>query len=323
MPQTHSTILVTGGCGYLGSQLIRDLVTDAHFDGCKVRILDNLRQGQVHALMDLPGAGRYEFIEGDILDPALLHLALQDVDAVIHLAAVVRTPLSFENPAWIEQVNHWGTAHLVEACLAAQVQRLIFTSTSVVYGPGGPHAETDSCHPQGAYAQSKLAAEQNVVGAIERGLPATILRLGTIYGLAPIMRFDAVTNRFSYLAGVRRALTVYGGGQQRRPLIHVRDASAAIRIVLAVSPPEPIFNAVSASVSVLELIEAIRRAKPDVEVHYTEQDIRTHFSFAATNTALLATGWRPTVDLADGVYELLNHFTSLERIAHFAREVDE
>ena len=70
---------------------------------------------------------------------------------MVHLAAVVRTPLSFDHPAWTEQVNHWGTARLVEQCLEAGATRFVFTSGASVYGPGGPFDETPVCQPMGPY----------------------------------------------------------------------------------------------------------------------------------------------------------------------------
>ena len=219
------TILVTGGCGYLGSRLIRDLANDKQLGGVTIRILDNFQSGHQQALMGLPKEGRYQFIEGDILDPSIVRLALQGVDAVIHLAAIVTTPMSFDRPVWMEQVNRWGTIHLVDACLQAGVQRFIYASSAAVYGPGGPFSEVGPCHPLGPYAQSKQRAEVGVLKAAERGLMPTILRFGSIFGLAPVTRFDAVINHFVYLTGIGRPLTVYGDGQQSRPFIYVRDAS--------------------------------------------------------------------------------------------------
>jgi len=308
---TPTTVLVTGGCGYLGSQLIRDLARRLP-RAPVIRILDNMRQGQIQALLDLPAA-TYEFIEGDLLDPSVLRLALRGVDAVVHLAALVRTPLSFENPAWLEQVNHWGTAQLVEACLDQEVTRLVFTSTAAVYGPDGPHREDGPCRPQGAYAQSKLAAERVLLTARSRGLTPTILRVGTLYGLAPVTRYDAVVNRFTYLAGIRQPLTVYGDGQQRRPVIHVRDAAAAVCHALQTDLPRPIYNAVGATVSVLDIVAALRSIRPATPVHFTEQDIRTHVSFAADPAALIATGWQRQVSLTAGMTELLDHFQNIRR----------
>jgi UDP-glucose 4-epimerase len=320
-----STVLVTGGCGYLGSQVIRDL--SHHLPSLTtLRILDNMRPGQMRALMDLPAHVAYEFIEGDLLDPSTLRWALHEVDLVIHLAAVVRTPLSFENPAWLEQVNHWGTAQLVEACLGAGTTRLIFAGTAAVYGPGGPFDERAVCRPQGPYAQSKLAAERVMLAAQARGLQPTLLRLGTLFGLAPVTRFDAVANRFAYLAGICRPLTVYGDGQQRRPLVHVVDAASAIGHFAAhpdAVDPDPIFNVVGSTPSVLEIVEAVQHTAPTTAVHFTEQDIRTHLSFAAANDKLVAQGWAPAFTLADGMHEIIQRFTGLRRFMPHRGDLDE
>ncbi|MCB0153210.1 MAG: NAD(P)-dependent oxidoreductase [Anaerolineae bacterium] len=310
-------VLVTGGLGYLGSQLIRDLAAEPDFAGTTIRILDNLQNENYRALMNLPAGARYQFIEGDILDPAAVRLALREVEAVIHLAAIVRTPMSFERSAWVEQVNHWGTAHLVEACLEAGVAHLILASTTAVHGPGGPFRETDPCFPQGAYAQSKRQAEVAVLAAFERGLQTTILRFGLMYGLAPIVRFEAVPNRFAYLAGVGHPLTVFGTGEQRRSLIHIRDASQAV--CLALRQPQltsgHILNVIDQNSSVLELVEAIRQEKPEVVVRFTEQDIRTHLSFEVDNSAILALGWQPQVSVRVGLAEVVRQFQSLAPLA--------
>jgi UDP-glucose 4-epimerase len=317
-----STLLVTGGCGYLGSRLIRDLARQ-FTTPVTIRILDNVRHGQVRALMDLPTHAAYELIEGDLLDPTILRSAMEDVDAVIHLAAVVRTPLSYDNPAWLEQVNHWGTAQLVEACLMTGVQRLLFTSTTAVYGPAGPHDEESLCRPQGPYAQSKLAAEQVIRNAQERGLQPTILRLGTLFGLAPITRFDAVANRFAYLAGVRHPITVYGDGSQRRPLVHVADASAALIHLLKSPPDEITYNLVSTTASIIEIVEAIHQTASTAVVQFDDQDIRTHISFIADSAKLRDTGWQPKVTLTDGLAEIINHFTAFRRFMPHRGELDD
>lgn len=307
-------ILVTGGLGYLGSQLIRDLVSADVFDGVTVRILDNMQEKYYSSLMNLPEEGHYEFIKGDILDPATLRLALKGVSTVIHLAAIVRTPMSFENPAWMEQVNHWGTAHLVEACLETEVEKFIFASSTAVYGPGGVFAENHPCRPQGTYAQSKQRAEQVVQVASRRGLQTTILRLGTIYGVAPIIRFDAVANRFAYHAGIGRSLTVYGNGEQKRSLIHVKNASEAV--IFSLHQPEltngKVLNVVEQNVSILELTTILQQIKPEVTIQFTEQDVRTHLSFEASNAVLTSLGWKPKIRLKDGLSEIIAQFKNIQ-----------
>ncbi len=307
-PNNSQTVLVTGAAGYLGSQLIRDMGN--LFPQMTIRLLDNMTSGGHQALMQLPPGGRYEFVEGDILDPSAVRLALQGVDTVIHLAAIVSTPMSFENPTWLAQVNHWGTAHLVEACLETDVKRFIFTSTTAVYGPGLGFSETDSCHPQGVYAQSKRQAEKVVLTAAERGLAVMIVRLGTLYGLAPTMRFVSVVNRLAYLAGIKKPVTVYGDGRQMRSILHVRDASDLLCFLLKqpASLLPSIFNGVDQTVSILDVVELLQQLCPDILYRYTEQDIRTHLSFGAAGTAVREVGWQPQISLENGLAELLQQF---------------
>lgn len=306
-------ILVTGAAGYLGSQLIRDLAVEAYGGARTIRLLDNLQRNGLAALMDLPEDGRYEFLEGDILDPLVVRQGLRGVAAVVHLAAVVRTPFSFEHSAWTEQVNHWGTARLVEQCLEAGARRFVLASSASVYGPGGPFLEDATCRPVGPYARSKLGAERAVLEAAGRGLEPTVLRLGTIFGDAPGIRFDSVMNRFAYLAGVGRPLTVYGSGDQVRPVVHVRDVCAAIRFCLDGHSEGvgSMFNVVGENASVTDFIEAVQRVRPDVRVTYTEQDVRTRLSLSLDGGRIERLGWRPRHTVAEGIAAVVARFRSL------------
>ncbi len=306
------TILITGGAGYIGSRLIRDLAHDPAFAGCTIRIYDNLQRETYNSLLNLPAAGcRYQFIEGDIMDNLGMRRALDGVSMVVHMAAIVRTPLAFGPPGWVEQVNHWGTANLVEAATAAGVKYLVYTSSAAVYGPmdsvgGTPFRETDICRPVGLYAESKHRAESQVRAA---RIPATVLRLGTCFGLSAAVRFDAVANRFAYLASIHRALTVFGDGEQIRPMLHVSDASAAIRFALT-HPDQmvgEVYNVVGENASILALVDALRALRPNTSVHYTEQDVLTHLSFAIDGSQLNSRGWYPQISLEVGLVELLEH----------------
>lgn len=307
-----STILVTGGCGYLGSQLIHDLA--GAFPGSTIRILDNLQSNNHHVLTGLPDTADYQFLEGDLLDPAVLRLALEGIDTVIHLAAVVRTPMSFQHPTWVHQVNHWGTSRLVERCLQLGVRRFVFTSSSAVYGPGGPFRETDSCRPIGPYATSKYQAEREVLTAVKRGLEVTILRLGMLFGRASSMRFDGVVNRFAYLAGTGRPLTIHGSGEQRRPVLHVRDAGKALLTVLQQSPAHlhnVIYNVLADNPRILDIASAFQAIRSSIRTRFTEQDVLSHLTFELDGSNFAATGWRPTVSLSDGLLEMLADFRNL------------
>jgi UDP-glucose 4-epimerase len=310
---SEQIILITGGAGYIGSRLIRDLATDPRFANHTIRIYDNLQRHHFCGLMDLPGEGHYEFIEGDILDRLNLERVMQGVRAVVHLAAIVRTPLSFDHPEWTEQVNHWGTASVVEAAINTGVSRLLYTSSASVYGPGGPFRETDVCRPIGPYAISKRRGEEEVWQGGERGLNFTIVRLGTTFGNAPAMRFDAVASRLAYLVGVKRPMVIHGSGNQIRPLIHVQDASAAIRLCLTDSRAErEIINAVTLNPTANEIAQTLQAIVPDTSIRYTDQDILTEIGFEIDSTRLTELGFASQFDLETGLREMLARWTGFQ-----------
>jgi UDP-glucose 4-epimerase len=303
-------ILVTGGAGYIGCQFIRDLATDPRYSDCTIRVYDNLRRDHLCGLMDLPAGGRYEMIEGDILDRLNLERAMLGASVVVHLAAIVSTPLNFDHPEWTEQVNHWGTAAVVECALSTGVSRLLYASSSSVYGPGGPFRETDRCHPVGPYAISKLRGEEQVLRA-----PFTVVRLGTVFGNAPAMRFDGIANRLAYLAGVKRPMVIHGSGEQIRPLIHVRDASAVLRLCLAESKTEgEIINAVTMNPSIQEIAYTLQNIEPRATLRYTDQDILTELSFEVDSTKLMGMGFRPQFGLEEGLGEVVARLSGFEAV---------
>ncbi len=315
-------ILVTGGCGYIGSQFLRDLPGLLRDTELKIRVLDNLQEGRPEALMGLPDDATYEFVEGDILDPSVQRAALRGVDSVVHLAAIVRTPLSFDDPTWVDQVNHWGTTHLLEACLKEDVQDFVFASSAAVYGPGGAYDEDDACDPMGAYATSKHDAEKAVRSAARRGLRTTILRLGTAYGWAPVTRYEAVANRFAFLAGTGRPLTVFGDGSQKRPFIHIQDASEVLGWALSnrEETQNCTLNAMGQNASVTDLVHAIGQNNPDADVRRTEQDVRTHLSFELDDQAIRSLGWSPSVHLADGLGEIVDRLSGFSTPTHLSKK---
>ncbi len=308
----RGAILVTGGCGYLGSRLLRDMAVDPEYAARTVRVLDNLQSGSYRALFDLPPGANFRFIEADLLDPASLRFAMTGIETVVHLAGVVTTPVHVAHDRAMEQVNHWGTSNVASACVESGVQRLVYASSHAVYGAGGPHSEDDPCRPVGSYAMSVQSAEGAVLAAAGRGLATTVLRFGSFYGDAPVPRFFTVANRFGLLAALGKPVTIYGTGHQRRPLISIADASAALRFVLRGGEPLPaVVNVAQANPSVLEIAEAIRRVRPDTQVHFTEQDVLTHLSFEMSSRRLEARGWRPEDRLEDGLGRLMDRFSGV------------
>ncbi len=306
-------ILVTGGCGYLGSKLLEKLGARANLT---IRIFDNLSSGSHQALMDLPTGAKYEFFEGDILDSVALGRALTGVDAVIHLAAVVQTPLSFENPSWIQQVNQFGTTSLVEACLKAGVSRFIYASSTSVYGPDKYATEGDPCRPLGPYAESKHKAENFVLDSVNRGLQPTVLRFGVFTGLAKVTRFETVANKFAFYAGVQRPLTIYGKGEQTRPFLAIEDAAKSILFALdnGQNTGGEVLNVVNDNLSIKDIAEIIKEIHPSASERYVEQDIRTHYNYESDNTKIKKLGWQPSKRIAESLESIITKYSGYQKI---------
>lgn len=306
--------LVTGGCGYLGSHLLRAFAQDARFAGTTVRILDNFSTGRYEALLDLPGGVDFQLIEGDLLDPAACRRALDGVDAVVHLAAIHSPPFAFNHPPATVQVNQWGTARLVEHCHEAGVERLVFASSASVYGNGGPFNEADAPRPVGPYAQSKLGAEHAVLAA--ESLDGTVLRLGMLYGgSAPVIRFDTFPNHFAYLASVGRAISVPGSGAQLRPVLHVEDAARALLFALSHDATSAnTYNVAERDVDLSDAAAIVAKLAPDGRVVETDQEYSQQVSLSVDGSRFASAGWRARQTLEVGLSELMDRMRGLRPV---------
>jgi nucleoside-diphosphate-sugar epimerase len=223
--------LVSGGAGYLGIPAIDEL----HAGGRSVRVLDALLHGDQDELAaDLDARG-VEVVRGDIRDPAARARALVGVGEIVHLAAIVGDPACARDPQLARAVNVEGTAALVAEARAAGVRRFVFASTCSNYGRIAdatvPIAEDGALAPVSLYAEQKVAVEQALLNGAQAPMQVTCLRLATLYGVAPRMRFDLTVNEFTRDLWADRGLEVFGE-QFWRPYVHVRDAARAIRLVL-------------------------------------------------------------------------------------------
>jgi nucleoside-diphosphate-sugar epimerase len=207
---------VTGGLGYLGCIVVERLLEE----GFSVKVLDSMLYGKNIDEKRL----KIELVKDDVRNTEALSKTLEDVEAVIHLAAIVGEPavnLDKENAV---NVNYLATRELSQLASERNL-RLIFTSTCSVYGASSGKLlnERSKVFPLSIYAISKLAAEE----AIEKTKGNfVIFRLGTLFGLSPRMRFDLVVNRFIAQGVQDRKISVFGGSQFR-PFVHVRDVADA------------------------------------------------------------------------------------------------
>lgn len=308
-------VLVTGGCGYIGSRLIRDLASAPGFEGETVRVLDNMMRERYVSLMDLPSQGRYEFIEGDIRKDEDLKRAFHDVDVVIDLAGVTNAPISFERKELTFDVNVTGGKKVVEHAVRSDVDRFVYSSTASVYGPTkGVVDENYPCKPISPYGETKLQAEKFSLDASrENGLNATVLRLGTVFGYSIGMRFDTVVDRFVYLACTEAPLTVWESARkERRPYLHISDSIGAILFALSRHDMNgEIYNVVGENASIDRITEAIKKEVRAVQVLITPSPNLNQVSYELASSKVERLGFHARHSLEEGVKEIVNRFRVL------------
>ena len=219
-PATREKILVVGGAGYLGSVLTRKLLAA----GYSVRVLDSFIYGR-RALEELVGNEHLEIVEGDMRNIHTCVTALDGVSGVVLLAAIVGDPASKVRPAETIETNVLATQALASACRLQHIPRFIYASTCSVYGVGDDMLHEESpLNPVSLYARTKIASEKIILDMGDDYFCPTILRMGTLYGDSPRMRFDLVVNTMAMKSYTDRTINVFGGTQWR-PLLGVEDAA--------------------------------------------------------------------------------------------------
>lgn len=266
-------ILVTGGAGYVGTKLVKQLVQSDLVEA--VLVYDNLSRGNYNLFIGEPivHGEKIKFIQGDILDRRSLKKALKGVDFVFHLAAKVTTPFANTDPHYFEQINHWGTAEVVYSVEESDVRQLIHMSSTSVYGSTNDIVdETSPLNPRTFYGSSKMRAEEHVMRLVSKGR-ATIVRLGNVYGYSKSMRFDAVINRFAFETNFYNRITIQGSGDQHRAFIHVNDLVHDLSRLIEHDNDHGVYNLVSKNLSVLEIADAFKTLRPELEFLFVDQHL--------------------------------------------------
>jgi nucleoside-diphosphate-sugar epimerase len=303
--------LVTGGSGYIGALLVKELQQA----GREVRVLDSLLHGQQDIAAEQQSKG-VEVIRGDVRDADARARALAGAEAVVHLAAIVGDPACARDPQESDDVNVQATRALVADANAAGVERLVFASTCSNYGrmadPTQPITEEGELRPVSLYAEQKVGMEQAILaGANSNGnvTQPTCLRFATVYGVGRRMRFDLTVNEFTRELWADRELEVFGE-QFWRPYIHVADAGRAVRTVLE-APQElvsgKVFNAGRSGENYrkLDLVEEIGKQIPTGKVNYVHrnEDPRDYkVSFDKIRAQL---GFETLMTVPDGIAEII------------------
>jgi nucleoside-diphosphate-sugar epimerase len=299
---------VTGGTGYVGMKVVEQMQAA----GREVRVIDVILHGQEDLAAEQRRSG-VELIVADIRDDRARRAALEGVDEVVHLAAIVGDPACALDPDRSTDVNVNATKSLLADARAAGVEKLVFASTCSNYGrmedPTVPVTEDGVLAPVSLYAEQKVGMETAILSDEYAGLQPTCLRFATVYGAAPRMRFDLTVNEFTRDLWADRELDVFGE-QFWRPYIHVADAGRAVRTVLD-APREKtaseVFNAGRSGENYTKqmLVEEIQRQVGRGKVSYVKRDEDPRDYKVSFDKIRDVLGFETELTVPDGIAEIV------------------
>ena len=300
---------VTGGAGFIGSHVTDRLLADGH----EVVVLDNLSTGRRENLAHV--AEDVRFVEGDIRSAEDVAEAFAGCGFVIHLAALAAVARSIDDPREVADVNVGGTLNVLLGAKDAGVGRVVFASSSSVYGdtPTLPKVETMPTSPRSPYAATKVAGESYIQAFnASFGLEGVALRFFNVYGprQSPRSRYAAVVPLFIEAALAKRPATIHGDGGQTRDFSFVTDtADAVVRAGTAPDAPGRVMNVGGGGrrVSVLELNSIIGDVVGTklAPVHEPPRTGDVRDSQADIRQAEAALGWTPSTTVEEGIAKIV------------------
>ena len=301
-------VLITGGGGYIGSVLIKSLLEK----GYRVKVLDKFIFGSEH--LNEINNSNLTLLKGDTGNVENVVEAIQGVDAVIYLAEIVGDPACAIDPKKTQQINYLSTSLVARTCKHFNIDRFIYTSSCSVYGSSDNNLldEESNLNPVSLYARMKIECEKTILGMQDEIFSPTILRLATVFGHSPRMRFDLVVNTLTGKSLNEGKLTIVGGDQWR-PFVHVADVAQAITLVLE-SPVETVkgntFNVGSNhnNFTINDVGRLVKEINPEAEVLIQDKDIdkrNYRVDFSKIKNTL---GFNANKNVIDGIKEISDNF---------------
>ena len=268
-------ILVTGGAGYIGAELIYRLSKCDDVE--KIVVYDNLNRNNFNLFISgsnrMPN-NKVQFVFGDLLDSRKLRKELKNIHIVYHLAAVVNTPFSTIDSHIFEQVNNWGTAELVYAVEESKsVSKFIYLSSASVYGSSKKLVDEETLpNPKTFYGISKMRGEDHVRRLFNK-METAILRCSNVYGYSPGMRFDSVINKFMFEANFNNRISIHGTCKQARSFVSISKSSDILVALKHITLPSDVYNLSDKNIEILDIVDVMKEIYTELEFIFINQHL--------------------------------------------------
>ena len=317
MKSHDSTVLVTGGLGYIGSYVVRDLLAR----GWKVRAFDNYYRCDRSVAASLGKLDGVEIIEGDVRYAHAVESAMRGVEAVVHLAAVCINK-SISDPTESLDVNLLGTQNVYDAAVRSSVRRIVYASSASVYGNPTelPMRETDKLAPITPYCIAKLAGEQLLSFYAQRSKMSWMaLRFFNVYG--PGQPTDAyytsVVLTFLRRLAAGEAPVIDGRGEQSMDFVHVADVARSVGMALDSDATGEVLNVgTGQQTTVAELAgHLIKAIGADVTPQFRPREVLVTQREASIDRIRAVLGWEPEVELTEGLASVIEHLKMTGELA--------
>lgn len=317
------SILVTGGCGYVGSALVPYLLRQPDIE--RVTVIDNLARGRLEHIGYLLESykGRLSFVRVDIRKDEQVRAALAlygTPEAIVHLAATIDAAASLDEDKRIlcEQVNLDATLRLADLAAELGVRQFIYHSSTSVYGDGRNivFGEESTTHPLTPYGKTKLASEK----ILEQGngrMAVIIYRPASIFGYAPGYRYEVAVNLLSLYAHFGVPLTIYRSAEsENRPYLAIEDSIHALSQALTDSErlAGQVWNVVTFNATLREIVETIREVYPSLNTQYTDAPLVNQISFTVSGEKLYRAGFVPSGNLLTSLKQVRDHLNETSNI---------
>ena len=296
-------LLITGGCGHIGSYLIQKLDHSQH----KITVVDNLLTQRYCSLFNLKFP--INFIDKCISEITVEDL--KDIDVVIHLAAITNAAGSFDNKKETEKVNLKLTNKFIDVCEESKV-KFIFPSSTSVYGTAADTVHEDNdlfLNPQSPYAKTKIGIERRLRQYQSEYL---ILRFGTIFGTSIGMRFHTAINKFCYEASLGKPLTIWKQNYEHyRPYLGLKDAVDSIMFFLKRNNWNETYNVLTGNYRLKDIIEYISQVM-DVQLNMVDTPLLNQYSYNVSDKKIKNIGFDPDDNLEDNIVRTLRTLRNLK-----------